>query len=62
MLLQFGGHETYKAHDGFAAIEAARRLRPDVVLLDIGLPGLNGYEVCSRIRQESWGKRARSWR
>ena len=58
MLLQFGGHETYKAHDGFAAIEAARRLRPDVVLLDIGLPGLNGYEVCSRIRQEPWGKRA----
>ncbi len=58
MLLQFGGHETYKAHDGLAAIEAARRLRPDVVLLDIGLPGLNGYEVCSRIRQEPWGKRA----
>ena len=56
MLLQFGGHETYKAHDGLAAIEAARRLRPDVVLLDIGLPGLNGYEVCSRIRQEPWGK------
>ncbi len=57
MLLQFGGHETYKAHDGLAAVEAARRLRPDVVLLDIGLPGLNGYEVCSRIRQEPWGKR-----
>jgi PAS domain S-box-containing protein len=57
MLLQFGGHETYKAHDGFAAIEAARRLRPNAVLLDIGLPGLNGYEVCSRIRQEPWGKR-----
>jgi CheY-like chemotaxis protein len=57
MLLQFGGHETFKAHDGLAAIEAARRLRPDAVLLDIGLPGLNGYEVCSRIRQEPWGKR-----
>ena len=57
MLLEFGGHETHKAHDGLAAMEAAERLRPDVVLLDIGLPGLNGYEVCRRIRQAPWGKR-----
>ena len=57
MLLEFGGHETYKAHDGLAAMEAVERLRPDAVLLDIGLPGLNGYEVCRRIRQASWGKR-----
>jgi CheY-like chemotaxis protein len=55
MLLQFGGHDTYQAHDGVEAIEAATRLRPDVVLLDIGLPRLNGYEVCSRIRKEPWG-------
>ena len=57
MLLEFGGHETYKAHDGLAALEAVERLRPDAVLLDIGLPRLNGYEVCRRIRQASWGKR-----
>ena len=56
MLLEFGGHTTYQAHDGVAALEAAHRLRPDAVLLDIGLPGLNGYEVCSRIRNEPWGK------
>ncbi|MGH9145927.1 MAG: hybrid sensor histidine kinase/response regulator, partial [Vicinamibacterales bacterium] len=56
MLLQFGGHETHKAHDGLEAIDLAERLRPDAVLLDIGLPGLNGYEVCSRIRKEPWGK------
>jgi PAS domain S-box-containing protein len=56
MLLEFGGHTTYQAHDGVAALEAANRLRPDAVLLDIGLPGLNGYEVCRRIRNEPWGK------
>jgi CheY-like chemotaxis protein len=56
MLLDLGGHETHKAYDGEAAIEAAERLRPDAVLLDIGLPGLNGYEVCRRIRQRPWGK------
>ncbi|HVH29864.1 MAG TPA: PAS domain S-box protein, partial [Vicinamibacterales bacterium] len=56
MLLQLDGHETYKAHDGLEAIKAAERLRPDAVLLDIGLPILNGYEVCSRIRKEPWGK------
>ncbi len=56
LLLQFAGHETHKAHDGVEALEAAERFRPDVVLLDIGLPRLNGYEVCRRIRQEPWGK------
>ena len=45
-----------------AALEAAERLRPDAVLLDIGLPGLNGYEVCRRIRQQPWGKQICSWR
>jgi PAS domain S-box-containing protein len=56
LLVQLGGHETLKAHDGVEAIEAAERFRPDVVLLDIGLPRLNGYEVCRRIREEPWGK------
>ena len=50
------GHDTHTAHDGLAALEAAERLRPDAVLLDIGLPGLNGYEVCRHIRQQPWGK------
>jgi len=56
MLLGLDGHETHLAHDGIAALEAADRLRPDAVLLDIGLPGLNGYEVCARLRQQSWGR------
>ena len=56
MLLKLDGHETHTAHDGLEAVAAAERLRPDAVLLDIGLPGLNGYEVCRRIRQQPWGK------
>jgi CheY-like chemotaxis protein len=46
MLLELGGHDVHVAHDGLEAIEAAERLRPEVMLLDIGLPKLNGYEVC----------------
>jgi len=56
MLLQLGGHETHKAHDGVEAIETAERVRPDAVLLDIGLPKMNGYEACRRIREQPWGK------
>jgi CheY-like chemotaxis protein len=56
MLLQIAGHQTFVAHDGVAAIEAMEEHRPHIVLLDIGLPGLNGYEVCRRARQQPWGK------
>jgi PAS domain S-box-containing protein len=55
MLLQVTGYETYMAHDGQAAFDAANKYRPDVMLLDIGLPKLNGYEVCRRLRKEPWG-------
>ncbi len=56
MLLSITGHETTMAHDGSAALAAAERERPDVLLLDLGLPTLSGYEVCRRIRQQSWGR------
>jgi PAS domain S-box-containing protein len=56
MLLSITGNQTSTAHDGAEALDAAARHRPDVVLLDIGLPTLNGYEVCRRIREEPWGK------
>jgi CheY-like chemotaxis protein len=56
MLLKLDGHQTETVHDGVEAVEAADRLRPDVVLLDIGLPRLNGYEVCRHIRRQPWGK------
>jgi CheY-like chemotaxis protein len=55
MLLSLTGNETHTAHDGATAIDAAERHRPEVVLLDIGLPVLNGYEVCRRIRERPWG-------
>jgi PAS domain S-box-containing protein len=56
MLLELTGHETYMAHDGVSALEAVERHRPDVALLDIGLPRLNGHEVCRRVREQPWGK------
>jgi CheY-like chemotaxis protein/two-component sensor histidine kinase len=52
MLLNLTGHSVRTAHDGPSAIEAAREHRPDVVLLDIGLPRMDGYEVARRLRQE----------
>jgi CheY-like chemotaxis protein len=55
MLLQFEGHEIYTAHDGADAVRLAERVRPDVVLMDIGLPILNGYEAARRIRDQAWG-------
>jgi len=54
-LLQMTGHESFTAFDGPAALEAMERHRPDVVLLDIGLPGVSGYEVCRRARTQPWG-------
>jgi len=53
VLLKFAGHETHVVHDGLAAVDAAATLDPDVVLLDIGLPGLNGYEAARRIREQN---------
>jgi CheY-like chemotaxis protein len=49
------GHEVCEARDGVEAIEATERFEPDVVLMDIGMPRLNGYEAARRIRQEPWG-------
>ncbi|HKV08406.1 MAG TPA: ATP-binding protein [Thermoanaerobaculia bacterium] len=57
LLLELSGYETRTAHDGVEAIEAARAHGPDVALLDIGMPKVNGYEVARRIRQEPWGQR-----
>ena len=55
-LLTIMGNETQTAYDGLEALAVAAAFRPDVTLLDIGMPKLNGYEVCRRIRQQPWGK------
>jgi signal transduction histidine kinase/DNA-binding response OmpR family regulator len=52
MLLRLYGHEVRTASDGPSALEEARSFRPEVVLLDIGLPGMDGYEVARRLRKE----------
>jgi CheY-like chemotaxis protein len=55
-LLQAEGHDVCVAHDGEQALISAADFRPDIALLDIGLPKLDGYGVAEAIRRESWGK------
>ncbi|MCE9553865.1 MAG: response regulator [Planctomycetes bacterium] len=56
-LLSLGGHETRVVLDGLAAVEVAASYQPEIVFLDIGLPKMNGYEVCRTIREQSQGRR-----
>jgi CheY-like chemotaxis protein len=56
MMLRIMGNDVHLAHDGQAAVEAAKKLRPDLILLDIGMPKLNGYEACRRIRGQLSGR------
>ena len=55
VLLKILGCETQTAYDGREAVEIDSSFRPEIVLLDIGLPSLNGYEVARRIRQQEHG-------
>jgi signal transduction histidine kinase len=55
-VLRLRGHEVYCAPDGARALETATRHMPEVALLDIGMPLLDGYEVARRIRAQNWGK------
>jgi signal transduction histidine kinase/ActR/RegA family two-component response regulator len=56
-MLRLMGNEVRTVRDGMQAVEEAAAFRPDVVLLDIGMPRMNGYEAARRIRQERWGQR-----
>jgi signal transduction histidine kinase len=54
-LLGLDGHEVRTAANGFLALDAAPAFQPEVAVLDIGMPGLDGYELARRIRAQSWG-------
>jgi PAS domain S-box-containing protein len=58
-LLKAAGHEVFTAYEGRTAIELAEQKRPDVVLLDIGMPEVSGYDVARAIRREAWGRSMR---
>jgi DNA-binding response OmpR family regulator len=56
ILLDMNGGATHVAYDGAEAVRLAEAIRPEIVLLDIGLPKIDGYEACRRIRGQAWGK------
>jgi CheY-like chemotaxis protein len=58
-ILRLLGNEVLVAHDGLAAVDAVEEWHPEIVLLDIGLPGIDGYEVAKRVRQTAYGKNVR---
>ena len=51
MLLKLSGHEVEVASDGDSALEVAEKFKPEIILLDVGLPGMHGYEVAQRLRR-----------
>ena len=58
ILLELSGHEVHKALDGASAITIAEAVRPEVVLLDLGMPNVSGYDVARYIREQPWGQPA----
>jgi CheY-like chemotaxis protein len=58
MLLEIMGHEVRVVHNGLEAVTTAEGFRPDVILLDLSMPELNGYDACSRIRAQPQNKSA----
>jgi DNA-binding response OmpR family regulator len=56
VLLRLAGHEVFTAHTGVDALDIAGREHPDACILDIGMPGLSGYDVAQRLRSTDWGR------
>jgi PAS domain S-box-containing protein len=59
LYFQMRGHQATVAHSGESALEQAERQRPEVIILDIGMAGMNGYEVARLLRNRAWGRAAR---
>jgi len=59
LLIELMGHTVEVVYDGESALRSAGRFRPDIALLDLGMPKLDGFEVCRRIRAEPWGRTMR---
>ena len=57
MVLRIIGNDVQTASDGLEAIRVANELRPDVALIDIGMPGMNGYDAARQLRRYDWGRR-----
>ena len=54
-MLSLYGYQTAVAYSGAQGLQSAKDFAPDVILLDLGMPGMDGYEVCRRIRAQAWG-------
>lgn len=54
IILKLLGNEVRTAHDGLEAVKIAEEFRPELILLDIGMPEMNGFDVCRHIRQQPW--------
>jgi CheY-like chemotaxis protein len=59
VVLKLYGHETHAVYNGDDAMERAAALHPDIILLDLGLPRMSGYDLARQIRSSEWGKQAR---
>lgn len=56
MMLRLLNNEVHTAHDGVEAVHTAETFRPHIILMDLGMPRLNGYDATQRIRQQPWGR------
>lgn len=56
LLLNLKGHEAHECYSGEQALVDAERLRPQVILVDISMPGLDGYQTCQLLRQQPWSR------